>query len=69
MRICPRKVRGIEVMRLLGDKANPYNRMKKNRLYGFVVFAKSKDCVLGFPCFPCFLCYLKSRKTRKTWKT
>ena len=29
MRKCPQEVRGIEVMRLLGDKENPYNRMKK----------------------------------------
>ena len=33
---CPQKVRGIEVTRLLGDKVNPYNRMKKNWLCGFV---------------------------------
>ena len=42
MRICPRKVRGMEVIRLLGDKANPYNRMKKNRLYGFVICVEKK---------------------------
>ena len=32
--MCPKEVRGIEVMRLLGDKVNPHNRMKKNRLCG-----------------------------------
>ena len=37
VRKCPQKVRGMEVIRLLGDKANPYNRMKKNRLCGLVV--------------------------------
>ena len=30
-------VRGVEVIRLLGDKWNPHNRMKKNRLCGLVV--------------------------------
>ena len=64
----PWKVRRMEVIRLVGDRANPHNRMKKNRLCGFVV-AKNKNCVLGFPCFLGFLGYLKSRKTRKTWKT
>jgi hypothetical protein len=37
LRMCPQEVRGIEVMRLLGDKVNPYNRMKKNWLCGFIV--------------------------------
>ena len=31
------KVRRIDVIRLLGDKENPHNRMKKNRLCGLVV--------------------------------
>ena len=31
------EVRRMEVMRLLGDKVNPHNRMKKNWLCGFVV--------------------------------
>ena len=66
--MCPRKVRRIEVIRLSGDEANPHNRMKKNRLCGLVVFAKSKNYVSGFPFFPCFLGQLKSRKTRKIWK-
>ena len=34
--MCSREVRGVEVIRLLGDKANPHNRMRKNRLCGFV---------------------------------
>ena len=33
--MCSQKVRGSEVMRLLGNKANLYNRQKKNRLCGF----------------------------------
>ena len=37
LKMCPQEVRGIEVMRLLGDKVNPYNRMKKNWLCGIVV--------------------------------
>lgn len=39
------KVRGVEVIRLLGDKENPHNRMKNNRLCGFVVFAENKNSV------------------------
>ena len=37
LRKCPQEVRGMEVIRLLGDKVNPYNRMKKNWLCGLVV--------------------------------
>ena len=67
--MCSQKVRRMKVMRLSGDKANPYNRMKKNRLCGLVVCAEIENYVSGFPCFLGFLSYLKSRKTRKTWKT
>lgn len=67
--MCSQKVRRMEVIRLVGDRANPHNRMKKNRLCGLVVYAESKNYVSGFPCFLGFLGYLKSRKTRKTWKT
>ena len=35
--MCPQEVRGMEMMRLLGDEANPHNQMKKNWLCGFVV--------------------------------
>ena len=42
VRKCPQEVRGMEVMRLLGDKVNPYNRMKKNWLCGFVVWMEKK---------------------------
>jgi hypothetical protein len=58
----------MEVMKLLSDKVNPHNRMKKNWLCGFVVFAENKKSVLGFPGFPGFLGYLKPSKTRKTRK-
>ena len=34
--MCLQKVCRMEVMRLLDDKANPHNRMRKNRLCGFV---------------------------------
>ena len=37
LKMCPQEVRGIEVMRLLGDKVNLHNRMKKNWLCRFVV--------------------------------
>ena len=37
LRMCPQEVRGMEVIRLVGDRANPHNRMKKNRLCGLVV--------------------------------
>ena len=40
--MCSQKVRGSEVMRLLGNKANLYNRQKKNRLCGFVVCVEKK---------------------------
>ena len=30
LKMCPQEVRGIEVKRLSGDKANSRNRMKKN---------------------------------------
>jgi hypothetical protein len=36
LRMFPKKVRGIEVMRLSGDKVNPHNRVKKNWLCRFV---------------------------------
>ena len=36
------EVRGSEVMRLLGNKANMYNRQKRNRLCGFVVCVEKK---------------------------
>ena len=36
------KVRRIDVIRLLGDKENPHNRMKKNRLYRFVICVEKK---------------------------
>ena len=68
LKMCPQEVRGMEVMRLLGDNVNPHNRMKTNWLCGFVVCAERKKYVLGFPYFPCFLVYLKSRKIRKIWK-
>ena len=67
--MCSQKVRRMEVIRLVGDRANPHNRMKKNRLCGLVVWDESENHVSGFPCFLGFLGYLKSRKTRKTWKT
>lgn len=37
LRKCPQEVHRMEVMRLSGDKVNPYNRMKKNWLCGIVV--------------------------------
>ena len=40
--MCSREVRGVEVIRLLGDKVNPHNRMKQNRLCGFVVCVEKK---------------------------
>ena len=38
--MCSQEVRGMEVMRLLGDKENPHNRVKNNRLCG--LFLKNK---------------------------
>ena len=35
--MCAQKVRGSKAIRLLGDKVNPHNQMKKNWLCGFVV--------------------------------
>ena len=34
--MCSQEVRRMEVIRLLGDKAYPHNRVKKNRLCGYV---------------------------------
>ena len=34
--MCQQEVRGMEVMRLLGDEVNLHNRMKKNWLCRFV---------------------------------
>ena len=41
-------------MRLSGDKANPHNRMKKNRLCGFVVCAERKKICIRFSAFSVF---------------
>ena len=41
--MCPRKVRGIEVRRLFGDKVNLHNRMKENRLCGFLIYNNIKN--------------------------
>ena len=41
----------MEVMRLLGDKVNPYNRVKKNWLCGFVVCAERKNKEIVFRVF------------------
>ena len=41
--MCPKKVRRMEVIRLLGDKANLHNRVKKNRLCGFIVYDNIKN--------------------------
>ena len=35
-KIYSQDVRGSKAIRLLGDKENPHNRMKNNRLCGFV---------------------------------
>ena len=40
--MCSKEVRRMELVRLLGDKANPHNRMKYNRLCGFVVCVEKK---------------------------
>ena len=37
-RIYSQDVRGSKVIRLLGDKVNPHNRLKKYRLCGFLVY-------------------------------
>ena len=52
--MCPQEVRRMEVMRLLGDKVNPYNRMKKNWLCGFVVCAERKNIYIRFSVFSVF---------------
>ena len=40
--MCSQKVRRMEVIRLVGDRATLYNRMKKNWLYGFVICVEKK---------------------------
>ena len=37
-KIYSQDVRGSKVIRLLGDKENPHNRLKKYRLCGFLVY-------------------------------
>ena len=41
-----KEVRGSEVMRLLGNKANSHNRMKKNRLFGLMFVLKQSISML-----------------------
>ena len=41
-----KEVRGSEVLRLLGNKANPHNRMKKNRLCGLMFVLKQSISML-----------------------
>lgn len=50
----PQKVRRMEVIRLLGDNANLHNRVKKNRLCGFVVCAERKKICIRFSGFSVF---------------
>ena len=42
------EVRKSEVIRLLGNKANPHNRKKKNRLCGFIIYADIKKYIIRF---------------------
>lgn len=60
------KVRRIEVIRLLGDKGNPHNRKKKNRLCGFLIYNNIKKLLLDYPYYLDFPYFIKSRKTGKS---
>ena len=64
--MCPRKVRGIEVRRLFGDKVNLHNRMKENRLCGFLIYNNIKKLLLDYPYYLDFPYFIKSRKTGKS---
>ena len=46
--MCSQEVRRMEVMRLLGDKENPHNRMRKNRLCGFIFDLCEQNIGCGF---------------------
>ena len=68
-RIYYQDVRGSKVIRVLGDKVNPHNRLKKYRLCGFAICLLIKKNGQGFPDFPGYSDFLKSWKTWKTRKT
>ena len=64
--MCSKEVRRMEVMRLLGDKVNPHNRMKENRLCGFLIYNNIKKLLLDYPYYLDFPYFIKSRKTGKS---
>ena len=49
--MCSQEVRRMEVIRLVGDRANPHNRMKKNRLCGLVFVWRRKNKEIVFRVF------------------
>ena len=63
--MCPQEVRGIEVMRLLGDKEKPHNRMIKNRLCGFLIYNNMNKRLLDYPDFLDFIDFNKTEKPEK----
>ena len=64
--MCQQNVRRMEVMRLLGDKVNPHNQMKENRLCGFSIYNYIKKLLLDYPYYLDFPYFIKSRKTGKS---
>ena len=60
--MCSQEVRGMEVMRLSGDKANPHSRMRKNRLCGFLIYNNMNKLLLDYPDFLDFADFNKTEK-------
>ena len=60
--MCSQEVRGMEVMRLSGDKANPHSRMRKNRLCGFLIYNNMNKLLLDYPDFLDFADFNKPEK-------
>ena len=63
--VCPQKVRRMEVVRLVGDRSNSHNRMKKNRLCGFLIYNNMDKLLLDYPDFMDFPYFEKPKKPGK----
>ena len=65
-KMCSQEVRRMEVMRLLGDKVNPHNRIRKNRLCGFIFDLCEQNIECSFSGFSGYCGFWKTAETAIT---
>ena len=65
-KMCSQEVRRMEVMRLLGDKVNPHNRIRKNRLCGFIFDLCEQNIGCSFSGFSGYCGFGKTAITAET---